>query len=197
LADGGNWTDPQTGLASDGTTHIAFGTQVASPGPPFDDSCACLRGLFPANQYAEGTIFNAAADQIEVELGVRATIVNGNIQVYEGDYIFSGTNTCDLKIVRWNGLVNDFTPLNGNVPVVTGLNISTGTKLRMAINGNIITLFRNGVLIATYDLLANFVADGSLILGAGNPFMGFWDRSLASGANRNTMGWSRFTAGAL
>jgi hypothetical protein len=64
----------------------------------------------------------------------------------------------------------------------------------MSISGNIITFTRNGVSIATYDLLANFVADGSLILGTGNPGMGFWDRSLSNGANRNTMGWSTFSA---
>lgn len=197
LADGGNWTDPQTGLASDGTTHIAFGTQVASPAPPFDDSVACLRMLFPQNQYAQGVIFNAAADQIEVELTVNSTIVNGRIQLYEKDLIFSGTNTCDVKLVRWNGALNSFTPLNGDVPVVTGLNISTGTTLRLSRIGNTLVGTRNGSTIYTYDLAANFVADGSNILTGGTPGHAYWDRSLTSGANRNTMGWSRFTAGAL
>lgn len=197
LADGGSWTDPQTGLASDGTTHIAFGTQANGTTPPFDDSVACLRMLFPQNQYAQGVIFNAAADQIEVELTVSSTIVNGSIQLYEADYIFSGTNTCDLKLVRWNGAVNSFTPLNGNVPLVTGLNISTGTTHRLSRIGNILTGTRNGSTIYTYDLAANFVADGSNILTGGTPGHAYWDRSLTSGANRNTMGWSRFTAGAL
>jgi hypothetical protein len=192
-SEGGSWTDPQTGPNSSATGQIAFGTQVASPGPPFDDSVAHLIDFLP-NHYAEGVIFNAATDQIEVELLVRANISNGSIQLYEGDYVFSGANTCDLHLVRWNGPLNSFTELHGGTAIVTGLDISTGTTHRMSISGNIITFTRNGVSIATYDLLANFVADGSLILSTGNPGMGFWDRSLSSGANRNTMGWSTFSA---
>jgi nitrous oxidase accessory protein NosD len=84
--------------------------------------------------------------------------------------------------------------LNGGANVVTGLDISTGTIQRASITGNVITGTRNGSTIFTYDLNANFVADGSLIWNDGNPGMGFWDRSLSSGANRNTMGWSKFTA---
>jgi hypothetical protein len=193
FSDGASWTDPQSGLASDGTTHIAFGTQTASPAPPFDDSISHLRG-FPADHYAEGTVFNAAADQIEIELLLRFAITNGNARGYEFDYVFSGTNTCNLALVRWNGSLGSFTVLNGGANVVTGLDISTGTIQRASITGNVITGTRNGSTIFTYDLNANFVADGSLIWNDGNPGIGFWDRSLSSGANRNTMGWSKFTA---
>jgi hypothetical protein len=194
--EGTSWTDPQTGPNSSSSGQIAFGTQIASPGPPDDDSIAHLTG-FPANQYAEGVIFNAAADQIEVELLIRFAITSTNARGYELDYVFSGTNTCNLHLVRWEGALNSFTELNGGSAIVTGLDISNGTTHRASITGSVITVTRNGSTVATYDLQANFVADGSKIWNDGNPGMGFWDRSLSSGANRNTMGWSTFTASGI
>jgi hypothetical protein len=87
-----------------------------------------------------------------------------------------------------------FQELNGGVAVATGVDISTGTTHRGTISGNTITATRNGVTVFTYDLLANFVADGSRIWGDGNPGMGFWDGSLADGNHRNQMGFSTFSA---
>jgi hypothetical protein len=192
-SEGLDWTDPRTGPNSSATGQIAFGTQTIHAPPPFDDSIAHLSG-FGADHYAEGVIFNAATDQIEVELFLRMLITAHSARGYELDYVFSGTNTCNLSLVRWNGAANSFTVLNAGNPVVVGLNISTGTIHRATIAGNIITGKRNGVTVFTYDLQANFVADGSLIWNNGNPGLGFWDASLASIADRNQMGWSTFTA---
>lgn len=193
LSEGLDWTDPQTGPNSSASGQIAFGTQPAVPGPPDDDSIAHLSGFGP-DHYAEGVIFNVSTDQIEVELFLRLQITAHNARGYELDYVFSGVGSCNLHLVRWNGALNSFTELNGGNALIVGLDISNGTTHRAAIKGSLITITRNGVVQATYDLQANFVADGSLIWATGNPGMGFWDRSLSNGANRNTMGWSTFTA---
>jgi hypothetical protein len=192
-SEGLDWTDPQTGPNSAATGNISFGTQPAIPGPPDDDSIAHLSG-FGTDHYAEGVIFNQATDQIEVELFLRMKITAHNARGYEIDYVFSGVGSCNVSIVRWEGALNTFTVLNGGNPIIIGLDISDGTTHRASIKGNLITLTRNGVVVATYDLLANFVADGSKIWQDGNPGFGHWDRSLSNGANRNTMGWSSFTA---
>jgi hypothetical protein len=190
-SEGVSWTDPQTGANSSSSGQIAFGTQLPSSG--FTDSIAHLKNFLP-NHYAEGVMFNAATDQIEVELLLRFLITNGNARGYELDYVFSGTNTCDLHLVRWEGALGVFQELNGGVAVATGVDISTGTTHRGTISGNTITATRNGVTVFTYDLLANFVADGSRIWGDGNPGMGFWDGSLADGNHRNQMGFSTFSS---
>jgi hypothetical protein len=195
FSEGVSWTDPMTGPSSNSTGQIAFGSQLPNPGAPiFTDSIAHRKG-FAANHYAEGTIFNAVTDQIEVELLLRFAITSGNARGYEVDVVSSGQNSASINLVRWNGPLGSFTVLNGGNPVVTTLDVSTGVVLRATVIGNVITVTRNGVNVFTYDLQANFVSDGSLIWSDGNPGMGFWDGSLSNGAHRNQFGFSRFSAG--
>lgn len=192
FSEGGSWTDPQTGANSSNTGQIAFGTQVPSSG--FTDSIAHLKG-FASNHWVEGTSFNAVVgENIEVEHLLHFAITSGNARGYEVDFVVLSGNTIKIDLVRWNGTLGSFTVLNGGVSVVASADASTGTVFRSQILNNVITCTRNGTNLFTYDLQANFVADGSILWSDGQPGMGFWDGSLVNAADRNMFGWSVLTA---
>lgn len=180
-SEGIDWTDPRT----NGT--ICFGTQTPHTNPPDDDSIAHLTGFGP-DHFAQGTVHTTGVGgTMEFELLVRATIVPHSAILYEFDFLNDGR----VFLARWNGALNNFTVLNGNSPIAT-LSIHDGDVMKATASGNILTLHQGGVLKATYDLLANFVGDGSSIISTGNPGMGYW--YVDTGAASSDFCFSSFTA---
>lgn len=161
LRDGLLWTNINSGLASDGATHCAYPTQVPNNG--FDDSIAHLSG-FPANHYAQGTIYNdgGVVGLPEVELLLRSTIVNNSAIQYEIDILSDGR----VFIVQWLGGLGSFNIEHAFD--LTGVDVSNGTVIYAQIVGNIITLKRNGTTIQTADI----TTFANSPIATGNPGLG-------------------------
>ncbi len=187
-----DWTNPATGLASDGATHVAYCTQVPGVPPPYNDSVACLSGYAP-NQWCQGTIYNdgGIVGLPEVELLLHWSIGAHSITGYEVDVLGDGR----VALARWNGAVNDFTL----VVAATTINVSVANNAAWyakAENG-LITVRCNGNECLTYD----YSGDGST-LHAGQPGMGFYADSLNGTPNSNTQAnrhfaWKAYSAGNL
>ena len=92
-----------------------------------------------------------------------------------------------VAIVRWNEPVGDYTPLYdpglGSIPQPVD-----GDVLRAEINGNIITVYRNGASVAS----VNIGVAGGTIYSTGQPGMGVWP---VDGATPENYGWNTFEAG--
>jgi len=143
------------------------------------------RQAFPANQFAQATVFLAPGytgngGGHEVELLLRFTISARDARGYEIMWGIPGY----IAIVRWNGPHGDFTVLFdsgvGGVPVPVD-----GDVLRAEIIGSQIKVYRNGSLVTT-------VSDSTWL--GGQPGIGFWP---VDGAIPGSYGWKQFSAGGL
>ena len=142
-ADGLGWRNFKTigGIAC--AAHTS-----ADPTPPFDDAIAQVKSsviALPANHYIEGIVkkvggYNPGVTH-ELGLFVRFLISANSASGYEAYLNFSGNHT----LVRWNGPLNDFTPLASG-------NISTPTTpddldvVRFEADGTTISFYQNGNL---------------------------------------------------
>lgn len=191
-ATGLDWSNVGTGLLSDGSTRGAYGTQVPSTSPPYNDSLACLSG-FPANHFCQGTIYNdgSVVGLPEVELLLHWTLSGHVSRGYEIDILADGR----VDLTRWNGTLNDFnivvSPLTTNVSIANG-----AIWYAQAVNG-LITVKCNGSVCFTYD----YSGDGSTFQ-TGNPGLGFFADSPNGTPNQNTQAnrhfnWTAFSAGSL
>jgi len=182
-AVGLNWNNVQT-VPGKGYASVLSG----STGSRYDDSIAHLSTSFATyspNQYAQGAVFRAAgynpgASGHEVELLLRFQITANNARGYEVLWGHSGY----LAIVRWNGPLGSYTPLYD--PGVGSISVPLdGDVLRAEIIGDTITVYKNGLLVAT-------VSDSTY--ATGQPGMGFWPIDGATAAN---LGWKSYQAGNL
>lgn len=178
LADGLDWQNCQT------TGGILAATHLQASPPPFDDCIACLKTsfrTFNANQFAQGTAFRVPGytNQHEIELLLRFTISSHNAKGYEIYWTTAGLGA--VNIVRWNGALNDFTPLAN---VGTALAVS-GDVLRAEISGTVITVKLNNSTILTFDDAANIIASG-------NPGVG--NNPGGAPSDMTSYGWTDFTA---
>jgi len=146
---------------------------------------AASRQAFPANQFAQATVYRAAGytgngGGHEAELLLRFSINGHNARGYEVMWGMAGY----IAIVRWNGALGDFTVLFdsgvGGVPVPVD-----GDVLRAEIVGSTIKVYRNGALVTS-------VSDSTWL--GGQPGIGFWP---VDGAIPESYGWKQFTAGGL
>ena len=160
----------------------AFASAVASG---YNDDIAVLNTTFAANQYAQGTVFRAPGYSPgvshEVELLLRFWITAHNARGYEVLWGQSG----ELNIVRWNGVLGDYTPLGG----VAGPNIGAavdGDVLCAEIVDRVIKVYKNGSLV--------FTGPPNSTWTDGEPGMGFWP---TAGATPQSYGWKAFEAGSL
>jgi hypothetical protein len=186
ISEGGRWINGgTTGLDwSDVSTTpgLAIGHEVNAN---YSDATAILTGTWPANQYAQATVYwnpNGNEPVPEVELRLRSAMsahVNRGYEItFGGGY---------LIIVRWNGPFQDFT-----YPYLLELNGSqytpkTGDVIKATIVGNTISAYKNGVLMGT-------ATDGTWTDGA--PGMGF-NSGTHGGTYDNTYGFTSFTAGPM
>jgi hypothetical protein len=163
ISQGGAWT--HVGLdwtLVDTANGIAFGTQTGTDG--YNDSYAHLSG-FPPDHSASAVIYRSASldgtcGTHEVEILLRWSDSPHDAHGYECNLAFDGSYA---QIVRWNGPLSDFTYLgSGSVPG----GVHSGDTLSATILGAKITLFVNGVQVAT-------ATDGNPF-PTGNPGMGFW-----------------------
>jgi hypothetical protein len=155
--DGLDWTDVST------TPHHAIGHQV---GASYTDATAILKGDWGPNQSATATIFTTGpiADicVAELEMRLRSSIAPHSNRGYEVTFKVSQTDKAYLIIVRWNGVLGDFTTLLEKYGARYG--VQNGDTMTATIVGNRITAYKNGVEMghATDDTYTG-----------GNPGMGF------------------------
>lgn len=182
------WTDPATGLASDGTTHVAYATQV--PGPDFNDSIAHLKP-YSANHWCQGTIYRASTIGLpEVELLLRSTISANSAVQYEIDILSDGR----LFIVQWLGGFGSFHIEAG--PITTNCTMNDNDVWYAQISGNTIIVKCNGTQVYTGDI-TTFV---NAAINSGNPGMGFFGNSGTPDPNTQAnrlFAWKAYSAGNL
>jgi hypothetical protein len=166
----------------------AYGTQTPLTPPPYNDSHAHLRG-FRADHSVQGTIYRTGSTLgLECNLFLRQLITPHNSRGYEINLYLGGPS---LGLVRWNGALNDFTPLVENI--TTNCSFNDGDVWYAQAVGAVITVKCNGTTVLTYDT----ASDGTR-WATGQPGMGHYatDKFGAPGANSN-VGWRNFTAAGL
>jgi len=150
----------------------------------YNDSTAILTGTWGPDQTVTAVMVtsvprdNASA---ECEIRLRSAISAHNCTGYEIMWNAAPDNDY-LSIARWNGAVNNFTPM-GTVHGVSPINNGT---LTASIKGNVITVYINGVQKMQ-------VTDGTYTNG--NPGIGFyWISGNHPIDYQNLFGWSSFAA---
>lgn len=166
----------------------AVGTQngTATGNARFADSMAIRTGTWGPNQTSIGVVFNnlgAGGDwAAEVEFFLRFYVGAHEAFGYEINFacnpgrLGGGANDY-CTIVRWNGVIGDFTTLQTQHPGA----VHQGDVLTAQINGNTLTGFINGssVITATDSMFAS-----------GNPgFGGFFSNGTQTG-DPTQWGWS-------
>lgn len=171
---------------------VAYGTQTGTVGPPFNDSFAYLAG-FPPNHQAIGVVHRSGtidSSTREAECLVRWADSTHTARGYEFNYAYNGAY---CGIVRWNGPLNDFTPIPvGNPDGTPNGALADGDLLRLdAIGANLIA-YRSTDGGSTWVQVA---AATDTTWSDGNPGMGFWKDG---GTNGNSnLGFSAFIARSL
>lgn len=189
LAEGLDWKNPATGLASDGTTRVAYGARV--PSNNFDDAIAHLKS-YSANHWCQGTIYNdgSVTGLPEVELLLRSTISANSAIQYEIDILADGR----LYIVQWLGALSNFHIEAG--PITTNVSIANSAVWYAQINGNTIIVKCNGTQVYTGDITTFLNA----AINAGNPGMGFYANNGTPDPNtqaNRTFAFKAFSVGNL
>jgi hypothetical protein len=132
------WTDVQT------KGGVAFGSNGVTNG--YDDSYALLTGSFGADQTAEAVVFRdqtlTPGSTHEVELLLRFSDDNNNARGYECLFNHLG----GMQIVRWNGALGDFTPLQMTGSGSLNRPLVSGDVIKATIVGNVISTYVNNVL---------------------------------------------------
>lgn len=182
-ATGLDWNNPQSASG-----RVYASVRSGATGSRYDDSIAHLSSsfaAFQANQYAQGTVYRApgyspAGSKHEVELLLRFQITAHNARGYEILWGHDG----DFTIVRWNGPLGDYTDLGVHGP---GPGVAVdGDVLRAEITGNIIMVYKNGLLVGTSPPNSTWKD--------GQPGLGFWPVDSSTPAS---YGWKHFEAGSL
>jgi hypothetical protein len=172
--DGLAWNDVKT------VSGIACGAHILD-GPRYADCIAHLNTSFAADQWAQGTVYRVPgysnpSDGHEIELLLRFKITANTARGYEVLWAQNG----HLAIVRWNGPLGNYTSLKEGPNI--GLAVE-GDVLRMEIKGSVITVFKNGTLVATTT---------NSTWTDGQPGVGYWP---LPGSTLESYGWKDFEAG--
>lgn len=145
-----------------------FGTQPGDSANIYDDSVACLSGVWGNDQAVEATIFVTAAPPIccgEVELHLRRTITANNSRGYEVTASIVPGNPY-LSINWWPGAKatqnSDFGTM---LPVITSYCVD-GDVLGATVVGNLFTIYKNGI--------AQFSTTDTQFPTGGSPGLGFF-----------------------
>lgn len=189
LSDSGKWTNGKAvGLNWNNVQTVpgrAFAADFVGVPSRYNDPIAHLNTSFTGNQYAQGTVYRVPGyrnliDKHEIELLLRFQITASSARGYE---ILWGQDG-EIFVVRWNGPLGNYTPLNG-IPDSPSRVAVDGDVLRAEITGNVIKVFRNGVLMVT-------ATDSTF--STGQPGIGFWP---TAGSSLASYGWKSFQAGSL
>ncbi len=170
-----NWSDVST------TRGLARGNQPHSRN--YNDSTAILTGTWGPDQIASAIMYTTVPvdnASTECEIRLRSTLTAHNCTGYE---IFwnAAPDGNYLAMARWNGPINDFTPLG----TLTGVPPINGGTLTASIKGNVITAYINGVQKMQ-------VTDSTFT--SGNPGIGFYWVNGNSGTDyQGRFGWSHFS----
>lgn len=190
MSEGGRWIQGKAaGLKWNDVQSLsgkACGAQfVGLSGSRYDDCLAHLNTSFGANQYAQGVVSRVAgyrnpSDKHEIELLLRFEVTPNNARGYEVLWGQDG----EIVVVRWNGPLGNYTSLGGigNSPANMAVE---GDVLRAEITGNVIKVYRNGVLL---------ISKTDSTYSSGQPGVGFWP---LPGATLSAYGWNAFEAGSL
>ena len=163
------------------TTGLAIGRQSGAGG--FDDATALLAGSWGADQSVEATVHTENQNEgfyEEVELRLRSTLSPHINTGYEVNFRCLKTPRAYVQIVRWNGLLGDFTYLIDKSGARYG--VGNGDVVKATIIGNVITAYINGIEVAR-------VTDGTY--ATGQPGIGFF-LSHPTGTN-GSYGFTTFT----
>ncbi len=173
---GRDWADAST------TPGLAIGRQSGSGG--YDDATALLTGPWGADQTVIATVHTVKQNDNyyeEVELRLRSFLSAHINAGYEINFRCLKTSDAYMEIVRWNGLLGDFTRLVHQVGPQYG--VTDGDIVKATIAGNVITAYINDVELAR-------ATDNTY--ATGNPGLGFF-LSHPTRTNAN-YGFRRFTA---
>ncbi len=138
-----DWSDVRT------SPGFAFGTQIGTTPPPYNDSTAVLTVSWGATQFAQATVKAVSCTDSsyeEVELLLHTTITAHSITGYEFNFRCSQSVQAYAQIVRWNGPVNSFTYLA--TPRGSRYGVKNGDVVTATIVGNVLDSYINGVLVA-------------------------------------------------
>jgi hypothetical protein len=176
-AVGLDWHDVQSVL------HKAYASAFSGVASRYDDSIAVLTTSFAPNQFAQGTVFRAVgyspSASHEVELLLRFQVTAHSARGYEVLWGHDG----GLAIVRWNGPLGNYSALREGPNIGQAVE---GDVLRVEIVGGVISVFKNGSLVATGPPDTTWTD--------GQPGIGFWPKP---GATLQNYGWKSYTAGSL
>ena len=170
ISEGGNWINGlTTGLDWNNCKTISGNKAVGATGSTplrYNDPTAILSGTWGANQTVSATVFviNRQVDFYgEVELRIRSSISANSCTGYEIIFSARDDSSAYCEIVRWNGVINDFT----YVKKISGpqCHIRTGDVVKATISGNTIKAYINNV-----EILSG--TDGTF--ASGNPGIGFY-----------------------
>jgi hypothetical protein len=164
ISDSGHWTNGKTAALDWGDVSTTPGLAIGHAGPArYADATALLKGTWGPDQSAEATVYAGKTfGSPEVELRLRSSLSAHVATGYEISNSVSTEASAYLIIVRWNGRLADFTYLANLHGQQYG--VKTGDVVKATIVGNVITAYKNGVLLAQ-------VTDKTY--STGNPGMGF------------------------
>ncbi len=185
ISEGGNWINGSTTGIDWGYVSTFGGQTHTHPGTaPYADATALLTGTWGPDQVVIATVGSIGkacfSDTCwpEVELRLRSTLSPHKCDGYEITFSLLPNSRAYLIIVRWNGPLGDFTYLFNQKGIQ--YNATTGDVIKATIVGNVISAYKNGVLMAQ-------VTDNTFT--SGNPGIGFNERSY-----NGDYGFSSFTA---
>jgi hypothetical protein len=185
ISEGGSWVNGSNNGLDWGYISTTAGQTHTHPGPaPYADATALLTGTWRPDQMAiatVGNIVNACKSDTcypEVELRLRSTLSAHLCNGYEIAFSLKPNAMAYLIIVRWNGPLGDFTYLFNQSG--SQYQIKTGDIVKAMVVGNVITAYKNGVLIG--------LATDKIFM-SGNPGMGFNEKTY-----NGDYGFSSFTA---
>jgi chitodextrinase len=153
ISENNNWVSGSAGLDwSDILTTASKAEGVGPSSTAFSDPTAILAGNWGPDQSVSITVYsNGVEDKAatgmdkEVEIRLRTSISPHVITGYEVNCRTPDDSQSYLQIVRWNGALGDFTPLNS----VFGTGCNSGDVLMATISGSTINVYRNGKFILT------------------------------------------------
>ncbi|OAI45958.1 hypothetical protein AYO44_12210 [Planctomycetaceae bacterium SCGC AG-212-F19] len=172
ISEGGHWINGGTNGIDWGNVNTTpgYAVGVSPPNAGFDDATALLTGTWGPDQSAQATVRvgGSVFDHPEVELRLRSSIsahVNNGYEITES---VAGAGNDYLIIVRWNGPLNDFSYLTVTNPgnYTGSFSVTTGDVVKATIVGNVISAYKNGVLIGQ-------AVDPNNTYTSGNPGFGF------------------------
>ena len=166
ISEGGKWISGGTIGIDWGDVLTTSGLAIGRDGPlKFGDPTALLTGDWGPDQTAEATVYSRNQTKTqwqEVEIRLRSSLSAHRCTGYEILFRCLKTEDAYMEVVRWNGLVGDFTYLSRNRGLQYG--VANGDVIKATIIGNNIKVYINGKLLDT-------VNDDTF--ATGNPGIGF------------------------